>query len=270
MPVRYKKTKLMKTLNYLLTLAVILTATRISISQDLKIPVQNTKDGKLTLINFIGDLPVEGYSGNEIVITGEADHDAKQSERAKGLTPIYAAGTDNTGIGLHMEKNGNQVTVQCLLPITNGGEYRIKVPDNFSLKIESGCERNNDLKISNVKNEIDIKNCMSINLKSVSGPLVLSTISGDIDVIFSEINKDNPFSISDISGDIDITLPSTFPANLKMKTVTGNIYTDFDYSSAEKNLKQIGGSSIEFPLNGGGVEISLINISGNIYLRKGK
>jgi hypothetical protein len=55
-----------------------------------------------------------------------------------------------------------------------------------------------------------------------------------------------------------------------MKTVTGEIYTDFDFSSTDKNLKQVGGSTIEFALNGGGVDFSIINVSGNIYLRKAK
>ncbi len=49
-------------------LAILLTATTLK-AQEYKIPVQNTTDGKLSLVNFMGDLPIEGYSGNEIVIT---------------------------------------------------------------------------------------------------------------------------------------------------------------------------------------------------------
>ncbi len=243
-------------------------------AQDYKIPVDNSKDGKLTLNEFMGDLPVTGYSGNEIVITtasGDFKMDEEEKERSKGLKPIYSAGVDNTGIGLHVEKNGNQVTIQCLVPFTKHAEYSIKVPDNFSIKAESGCERNLGISVENVKGEIDIKNCQSIKLKNVSGPLVLSAISGEIDITFASLVSDNPYSISDISGDIDVTLPATAAVNLKMKTVTGNMYTDFDIP-AEKtnNLKRVGGSDVEFPLNGGGVDFSIVNISGNIYLRKGK
>ena len=49
-------------------LAILLTATTLQ-AQEYKIPVQNTTDGKLSLVNFMGDLPIEGYSGNEIIIT---------------------------------------------------------------------------------------------------------------------------------------------------------------------------------------------------------
>jgi hypothetical protein len=261
----------MKTTNMVMMVVIMALTATISNGQEYKIPVQNVRDGKLTLNDFMGDLPIEGYSGSEIIIIntgGEALVDAEEAERAKGLKAVYAAGTDNTGIGLHMEKNGNQVTVHCLYSITKRAGFKVKVPDNFSIKIESGCERTTEIDIKNMKNEIDIKNCMSIKLRGVTGPLVLSTISGDIDIVFSEVNKENPVSISNISGAIDVTLPAGTPADMKLKTVTGNIYTDFDIPSGDKSMKQIGGSTFEFPMNGGGVDFSIINISGNIYLRK--
>ncbi|HLF33351.1 MAG TPA: DUF4097 family beta strand repeat-containing protein [Cyclobacteriaceae bacterium] len=262
----------MKTMNNIMMLAVMIFTTTISNGQDFKIPVQNVPDGKLTLVDFMGDLPVEGYAGTEIIITNvdeEALMSPEEVERAKGLTPIYSAGTDNTGIGVHMEKNGNQVTLTCLYSIAKRVEFKVKVPDNFSLKIESGCERTTEIDIKNIKNEIDIKNCMSIKLRNVTGPLVLATISGDIDVVFSTVNRENPVSISNISGAIDITLPANTPADVKLNTVTGNIFTDFDIPTrTDKSMKQVGGSNIEFPLNGGGIDFSIVNISGNIYLRK--
>lgn len=243
-------------------------------AQEYKIPVTNSKDGKITLNDFMGELPIEGYSGSDIIVSitsGIVKPDQEELKRSKGLTPIYATGMDNTGIGLHMEKIGNQVTLDCLPPITRRVEYSLKIPDNFSVKTESGCERNTHVDIKNMKNELDIKNCQKISMTGVTGPLVLSTISGDIDVGFSNPDFTSPFSISAVSGDIDVTLPSSVKADLKMKTVTGNMYTDFDIPAANnENLKRVGGSTIEIPLNGGGVEFNLINVSGNIYLRKAR
>jgi DUF4097 and DUF4098 domain-containing protein YvlB len=124
--------------------------------------------------------------------------------------------------------------------------------------------------VRNMKNELEISNLHSINLSNVTGPVVLSTVSGNIDVVFSELNKDKPISISSVSGEIDITLPSKSPVNLKMKTVSGTIYSDFDFQANNASMKQIGGSSMKYQLNGGGVDFSIVNVSGNIYLRKGK
>ena len=121
------------------------------------------------------------------------------------MKPIYPAGTDNTGIGLDVQKIDNLITVTCLIPFTQDGEYKIRVPENMAIELSSGCERNNDIEIKGMKNEIDIENCHDIKLDNVTGPLVLSTISGNIDITYSTINTTKSSSVNSISGDIDIT-----------------------------------------------------------------
>lgn len=238
------------------------------LAQEYKITVQNSRDGKLLLKDFTGELPVTGYNGNDIIITS-ASEDLTPPDRAKGLKPIYPAGTDNTGLGLDVEKNGNLVTVTCLLPFSRRGEYKIKVPDNLALEFESGCERANDISVENTKNEIDIKSCHAISLRNVTGPLVLATISGDIDITLSNLSSDKPSSVNSISGDIDITLPVKTATNLELRTVNGRFYSDFDFTETKMNLKRIGGNELIFPLNGGGFKFTIETVSGNIYLRKG-
>lgn len=235
--------------------------------QEYKIPVQNIKDGKLILMNFTNELPVEGYSGNEIIITS-TNGDFTPPERAKGLKPVYPGGNDNSGLGLNVRKNNNEITVTCILPITKSADYKIKVPDNLALEIESGCERSNSLTISNMKNEIDIQSCHGIDLKNVTGPLVLSTISGDINVSFSGI-PDKPLSINVISGEIDITLPSKTPASLELRTVGGSFYSDFDFTEGKDNMKKVVGNELTYSLNGGGPKFTISTVSGNVYIRKG-
>ncbi len=238
-------------------------------AQDYKISVQNSKTSRLVLKNFNGSLPIEGYSGSEIIITADSGSFATP-DRARGLKAVYPAGTDNTGIGLDVSNADNQVTVTCLLPFTRNTHYKIKVPDNVSLEITSTCERSNDISVTGMKSEIDIKNCNDITLKDVSGPLVLTTISGDIDVTFGSLSSDKPFSINSVSGDIDITLPPKTATNLELRTITGSFYSDFDFSAPKENLKKVGGNVLNFPLNGGGFKFSIVTVSGNIYLRKGK
>jgi lia operon protein LiaG len=259
----------MKTMKLSMLAIILLLSAAFVNGQEYKIQVQNVKEGKLVLKNFPGDLPVEGYSGTEIIISSSAT-DRVTPERAKGLKPIYPGGTDNTGLGLDVQKNGSQVSVVCLLPITRREDYKIKVPDNLAIDIESGCERASAITVSNMKNEIDIKNCQNINLKGVSGPLVLSTISGEINVTFSNISLSSPFSISSISGEIDVTLPAKSPVNLVMGTISGGLYSDFEFPKTEKNLKKVGGNELKYSLNGGGVKFTLATVSGNIYLRKGQ
>jgi lia operon protein LiaG len=258
----------MKTMKLsLITLIIFFTAGILS-AQEYKLTVQNSKDTKLVLKDFSGTLPIEGYSGSDIIITS-AGGDFAPPEKAKGLKPIYPSGSDNTGIGLDVQKVENNITITCLVPFTKESEYKIKVPENMSIEISSGCERNNDVNIKGIKNEIDIETCHDIKLENVTGPLVLSSISGNIDITYSAINSTKSSSVNSVSGDIDITLPVKTATNLELNVVSGAIYSDFDFSESQKNLKKIGGNETKYSLNGGGFKFSIGSVSGNIYLRKG-
>jgi hypothetical protein len=238
-------------------------------AQEYKVNVDNPKNSKLSLSNFSGDLKIEGYAGNEIIFSPVGEEDMKVPERAKGLKPVYGGGVDNTGVGLSVEKSGTGISVTCLLPFTNSREYTIKVPESMSVEVKSECQNNNDVYIKGMKNEIEIQSCQSIKLTGVSGPLVLSTISGDIEVTFDNIATGKPFSINSISGEIDITLPAKIAADIEMNSVSGRMYSDFDFSDKSKDMNQIGGNELNTKLNGGGAKFSIVTVSGNIYLRKG-
>jgi predicted membrane protein len=238
-------------------------------AQEYKITVADPKDGKLILKDFSGSLPIEGYAGTDIVITS-VDGEFTPPDKAKGLKPIYPAGSDNTGIGLDVQKTDNKITITCIVPFTRHSEYKLKVPENMSIALSSGCERNNDVEVTNMKNEIEIETCHDIKLTNVTGPLVLSTISGNIDVTYSTINTTKSSSVNSISGDVDITLPVKTATNLDLSVISGAIYSDFDFSDSQKNLKKIGGNETNFSLNGGGFKFSVGSVSGNIYLRKGQ
>jgi lia operon protein LiaG len=237
-------------------------------AQEYKIPVPNSKDGRLILKDFTGTLPIEGYAGSDIIITSTSEN-LTPPEKAKGLKPIFPSGTDNTGLGLDVQKIDNMITVTCLLPFSRDGEYKIRVPENMAIELSSGCERSNDISVKGMKNEIDIKSCHDIELKDVSGPLVLSTISGDINITFSNINATKSSSVNSISGDVDITLPVKTGTDLELRTISGAFYSDFDFSESQKNLRKVGGNQINYSLNGGGFKFTIGSVSGNIYLRKG-
>jgi lia operon protein LiaG len=257
----------MKPVNYALSLGLAVFSVCSLHAQEYKVAVQNIAEGKLTLNDFPNNLPVEGYSGSEIIIT--SDLPGKAPDRANGLQPVYAGGTDNTGLAISVEKNSNQVTLQCLLPITKSANYKIKVPDNFSIEVDNECGHSGDVSVANVKGEVAVKNCQSIKVNNVSGPLVLSTISGNININFTTLTKDRPISLASISGEIDVTVPAKTGIDIELETISGAIYSDFDFSNDDKKMKRIGGNTITTELNGGGASMKITNISGNIYFRKG-
>lgn len=259
----------MKIINLFIVAVFMYTSFDTAMAQEFKIPAENTKEGKISLINFLGDVPIEGYNGKEVVITSTAEP-VTVPERAKGLKPVFSGGADNTGMGLSVEKNGNQITVTCLLPITRKAGYKIRIPENMAVKYESSCDRHGTVSMQGIKNEIEIKTCHSVELKDVTGPLVISTIAGNIDVVFAGTLSGKPSSISSVSGEVDVTVPAKTATDLLLKSVTGTIYSDFDFPKSESEMRQVGGNKITNKLNGGGTGLDLVSISGNIYLRKGK
>lgn len=70
-----------------------------------------------------------------------------------------------------------------------------------------------------------------------------------------------------ISGFIDVSFAASRKADLKMSTISGTIYTDITMDKvSEKN----GGNAVDVAYNGGGEDVDLETISGDIFLRKTK
>ncbi|HET6528184.1 MAG TPA: DUF4097 family beta strand repeat-containing protein [Balneolaceae bacterium] len=221
---------------------------------------------KFSLSN--SDITIEGYNGSEVVIENTAYE--PPPERADGLRPLYGAGVDNTGIGLSVEEeNGVLKVVQAT---SNDGEFIVKVPNKVRIMVEEMSWASGDISISNHNGEIEIQSKTGdIKLENITGPVIASSTSGDVDIVFSEVSSTTPSSISLVSGYIDVTMPASTKADLYLSSISGEIYTnlDIEIKGEEENMMRLaGGRNIEGTLNGGGAEISLKTISGDIYLRK--
>lgn len=217
------------------------------------------------------DMKIEGYNGNEVKITA-LDYE-QPPERAKGLRPLYNSAQDNTSIGLQVTEEGDALTIQEAS--NQEGEYVIRIPQNARLSILQLNWNGQDIDVKDMKSEIEIqaKNA-DIRLLNVQGPVIANSTSGEIAIVYSALSQQAPSMISAVSSEIDITLPATSKANLVLKSMTGEIYTDMDLKLKQKNVKgsdmQLvgGGQTIEGSTNGGGAELGIKTISSNIYIRK--
>lgn len=109
--------------------------------------------------------------------------------------------------------------------------------------------------------------CLEVRYELIvpSGALVsLETISGDIEI------KGLPSEIlaKSISGYVDLSLQSNAKADLSFKSVTGEIYSDFDVKLDGKSTSY--SKRLSAPLNGGGARVALETVSGDIFFRKVK
>ena len=215
------------------------------------------------------EVVVKGYNGNELIISTD-EYWEGPPERAKGLRPLYNNAMDNTGLGL--EVNETEEGMRVKKAMSEDIVYTIKVPTDTDIHIYETSWNGNEFQISDTKGEIEVESKNSdVLLQNVSGPVVANTTSGNITVIFSQLSQQGPSHISNVSGFVDVSLPSATKANLKLNSISGDVYTDMDIDFGDKGeLRRLGGREISGELNGGGVELSLKSISDNVYLRKKK
>ena len=244
-----------------------LLAGSLAFAQEYRTPVSAQK---IHLVMHNCEISVEGYEGTELVVNAR-NYEAPP-ERAQGLRPLYSSGTDNSGLGLSISEAGDELTIMKVG--RSEANYAFKVPKNVSLIVEEVNYSGDDMVFRNLSGEIEIRTTSSdVVLEGVTGPVVANSVSGSIEIVFSELNQQKPTSITVVSGDADITLPAQTPADLKLASVSGEVYTNFDISlkegDEEKGLKRLGmGRPIEGTINNGGVSFQVKTVSGDIFLRK--
>ncbi len=101
-------------------------------------------------------------------------------------------------------------------------------------------------------------------------PMKVKTVAGNI--LTDQTNQ--TLNLETISGEIDLSIAQNQKQTFALKTITGEVYTDLDLKApnpaGESDLARVGGGfgkTVYRTLNGGGSEIKLKTISGNIYLR---
>lgn len=240
-------------------------------AQEYKTKLTNAKDHKVTIDMDGGNVKVEGHNGDDVVIMASSGYEAPP-ERAKGLKPLYNSAVDNTGIGLSVTSANGGLTIEKATrkPIA----YTIQLPKNVAVLYQQMNWQGAKVTINNMDGDLEVRtNNANLDLNRVTGPVAANTISSEISVVYSGLSQEKPTAISTISGVIDITLPPTAKSNLKLRTITGEVYTDFDLGvkHTKDGIAKVGGSSnVDGTTNGGGVEMQLKTISSNIYIRKQK
>lgn len=220
------------------------------------------------------DVQIVGHNGDEVII--ESRDYVAPPKRAEGLKPLYNQVEDNTKLGLSVTKTNNTLSIKNAS--RTSANYVIRVPKNASVVYKETTWQGGNLSIADLTGEIELKmNNSDVALNNVSGPVVANNTNGSIQIVFSSLNQNKPSAISTVNGEIDVTLPASNKANLKLKSMQGEIYTDFNMEvkrekeKDEEGLELIGGGgNIDGKINGGGVEISVQSISSDIFIRKKK
>lgn len=185
------------------------------------------------------NIKISGWEKNEIALTASVDinhnqlNEAYQLEVKEGDNISLSASLDE-----NLLKNGKVKDCHC----------------NYSIQSQ--------YKDRNVKACIQIQYEIKVPRSAV---LKLETISADVEVTGLE----NSSHIKSISGFIDFSWPAEKGAQLELKSITGELYTDFSFDILylpDSPLKVA--NTLKGQTGKGGPTLNLETISSNIYLRK--
>ena len=96
--------------------------------------------------------------------------------------------------------------------------------------------------------------------------LRVNTISGDIDIA----GLTGAIEAKSISGFVDVAWPASQGAEVSLKTITGEVYTDQDVIFNNRKENPIVGYQLRGTLKGSGPLVKLESISNDVYFRKRK
>ena len=234
--------------------------------ENLKTYKVSKNKGKLVI--YLGKVTVEGYKGNEIIISLEGQTSA-EDKRADGLQSINALGlTDNTGLGINVTEKDGILEVKPLKKISSSS-IKILVPENIIISLKHQSQYGGRVIFRNMENEIEIASTYNdILLENVTGPATVKSIHGNVDAVFNQ-NIKGPLSIISVYGHTDVSIPKSVKANLKAKTSYGEIYVspDFKIDIEKKDDMLPYDSELVGKVNGGGIAIEVRSDYSKIYLR---
>jgi DUF4097 and DUF4098 domain-containing protein YvlB len=235
------------------------------------------KPYKLTIGLVSGSIKVQTYEGKDIIIDAVAEENKKKESPASNGMKRISAGN---GLDISAEEKNNRVTVHSNswkgnLTLT------IKVPQaEATMKLST--VNIGEIVVSNVSGELEVSNTNGpITLTNVAGSVVANTVNGKVTANFRSIDPKAAMAFSTLNGSVDVTFPSTLKANVKLKSDMGEMFTDFDLE-ADKSQPKVNKTNqngmyrlnienwVYGKINGGGPELMMKTMNGNIYIRKGK
>ncbi|MBS1663362.1 MAG: DUF4097 family beta strand repeat protein [Bacteroidetes bacterium] len=247
------------------------------VKEQLVVPLSEPgKPCKLEAHVLDGSIKVIGYEGKDVVIDVFGDSARRREEAGSGGMRRIGGGS---GMEVSAHESNNTVTINSGLSTIAG--LVIKVPQNLS-SLKLGGVNHGEMSVSNVSGKLEINTVNGpITLKDISGSVVANTVSGSVVVTFKTVDPNAAMAFSTLSGQVDVTFPAELKSNVKLKTDQGGIFTDFDIAvdKTAPNVKKTESGHmykivvdewVYGKINGGGPEMMMKTMTGNIYIRKAK
>jgi hypothetical protein len=229
--------------------------------------------GLLSLENIDGDVTIEGWKREEVLINATKTGAAKSLDRIKILVEstedrvqISTEYVESHLEYLHEEGEYLESRLRELESFSSQGsiEYTIKAPLNA---IRDGIEHvNGSLTIKGMTGRVSLSTVNgSITANDLADSAEIETVNGDILLSFDQMKDGQTVDLSTVNGAITVQIPPKANADVYAETLNGEITTEFELAMERG---QWIGSSMEGRLGAGGAYIALETVNGSIAIKK--
>lgn len=253
----------------------------------------------LVMANISGDITIEGYDGDEIVVEAHRTLHAKTDVllgNAKAEVKVDVINNSDTiivyvqdGCNTYGRTSGkrNHDGVKgwgydwncnrdgCDLDYTYTVDVSIKVPK--AIHVVASTINEGEVQIENVSGIVVARNVNGgIKLSGLSREADAHTINGDLDVTYNS-NPGKPCRFYSLNGDINAIFKKGLAANVSFESFNGEFFTNVDQLTAlpVEVTKTTNNNGVKFKVNGnryqvgnGGALLDFETFNGNVYLKE--
>ena len=189
--------------------------------------------------------------------------------RQAGTIRIRAGASGKMTLKATVSINQNRLNDALLLTMESAGN-ELKVNADFDKEMlrnarpgdcpNSAGDRNmwfGQQVCDNIAYEITLPADLALRVYTYSGNIDIAGLTGTIDA-------------KSLSGFVDVTWPSANGAELSLKTINGEVYTDQDIAFSNRRDNPIVGYQLHGTLGDSGPLVKLESISNDVYFRKRK
>lgn len=204
------------------------------------IPLKENQKAILDL-KFAEDIRVENWDKNELFIKAEVNINNNTLNEAHTMNISNNEGAIQIETGFDEEILKNSKKTNCK---ENGShQSNLNGKEGYSI-------------CSSIKYTVFLPSETDLKIETISGNILLEDRSGSLEA-------------KSISGFVDLSSAPDKKADFRLKSISGEVYTDLDIEIANRQDNPIVGYELKGKLNGGGEIVDLESISGNVYVRKG-
>lgn len=216
-------------------------------------------NGEVSLHNINGDIVIETWDRNEILIEGEKS--ARTEEELHAIELIIDLSDSRADIKVHLPKRsggwfGNN-------SIRGAVKFRLKVP--AAVTLDEIKTVNSSIKIEGVRGAVTAHSVNGrVRADNLAGHARLRTVNGQVEASFTTIAAQQELSFNTVNGSIHVALPADAGLQLNGSVVNGHIDCDFPIQVQGR----IGGKRLSGTIGDGRATLRAESVNGSIDLAK--